>query len=45
MGKAKIHGNQQSKDEPHKIHGSFEDVLKVSISGNPAPKKKENKKK
>jgi hypothetical protein len=44
MGKAKK-PKKQPKDEPLKIHGSFEDVLKVSVSGNPTPKKKESKKK
>jgi hypothetical protein len=41
MGKAKKI-KKQPKDEPLKIHGSCEDVLK--LSGNPAQKKKDKKK-
>jgi hypothetical protein len=33
------------KDKPLSISGSFEDVIKVSVSGNPAPKPKAKKKK
>jgi hypothetical protein len=33
------------KDESLKIHGSFEDVLKASVSGNPKPKRKGKKNK
>jgi hypothetical protein len=31
--------------ETLKIHGSFEDVLKASVSGNPKPKRKGKKNK
>lgn len=35
---------KKKKDEPLKIRGDFNDVLKVAVSENPIPKKKVKKK-
>ena len=38
--------NRKKKEEkPLKIHGSFDDVLRVAVSGNPKPQKQTTKKK
>jgi len=34
----------KKKEKPLKVHGSFDELLKVSVSGNPKPKKKRKKK-
>ena len=43
--KLKIQKSKKKEDKPLKISGSFDDVLKVAVSGNPKSKKQTSKKK
>ena len=36
--------NKKRKDEPLRVSGSFFDIIKASVKGNPKPKKRTNKK-
>jgi len=39
---AKSKDSKKDKEKPLKVEGSFEDVIKAAVSGNPAPKKKKD---